>query len=430
MSSELAVEVRGLAKHYRLYDRPHHRLLQMLWMGRRRYFRDFTALQDVNFELERGQTLGIIGHNGAGKSTLLQLICGTLEPTAGQVQVRGRLSALLELGAGFNPEFTGRENMAISAAILGLSPQELAERSDEILAFADIGDHIDQPVKTYSSGMFVRLAFSVAIHVKPDVLVVDEALAVGDAFFQARCMTRMRRMLDDGLTLLFTSHDVAAVKSLCRQALWLDHGRVRAYGPTGAVTQAYSADWVARANLVNQAPADRAAHAASEPASADEKATAAQAADAPTGVAVVRAGWRHQGEVVTRLVASHGQALTVHLELQVLKPCRHLVVSFHIKNAQGQHVLGGHTAEQPGLYDRTLQPGERFTLGLTVPMMLHHGNYSLTVLAASIADVQQYSDAIFHLWLDDVAVLEVPRREHFPVSDQVELPVQVELSRS
>ena len=253
MSSEAqtthwAIRAQGVGKTYRLYDKPHHRLLQSLWRGRKSYYREFAALHNISFELERGQTLGIIGRNGAGKSTLLQIICGTLHPSAGNVQVRGRIAALLELGTGFNPEFTGRENIAINAAILGLSQREISERLDDIIAFADIGTFIDQPVKTYSSGMYVRLAFAVVVHVNPDILIVDEALAVGDALFQAKCMTRMRRMLDDGLTLLFISHDISAVKALCQRTLWIDHGQVRAMGPTAEVTRDYDHDWIRQAN--------------------------------------------------------------------------------------------------------------------------------------------------------------------------------------
>jgi len=246
--SEIVVRAQQVTKIYPIYDRPSDRLLQMLWRGRRRYHREFHALEDVSFEVARGRTLGIIGRNGAGKSTLLQIICGTLTPTSGQLEVNGRIAALLELGAGFNPEFSGRDNVRINAAILGLTPTQIDERFDDMLAFADIGDFIDQPVKTYSSGMYVRLAFSVAIHVSPDILVVDEALAVGDAFFQARCMARMKRMLDDGITMLFISHDIAAVKALCSDVLWLERGRVRAWGPTDSVASQYTQDWVVQAN--------------------------------------------------------------------------------------------------------------------------------------------------------------------------------------
>ena len=233
------IRAENLSKTYRLFDQPHHRLLQSLAGSRRRYYREFDALKDVNFQLESGETMGIIGTNGAGKSTLLQLLCGTLEPTQGQVQVQGRISALLELGAGFNPEFTGRENLRINAAIFGLTPSQIADRTEDIIAFADIGEFIDRPVKTYSSGMYVRVAFSVAVHVDPQILIVDEALAVGDALFQFKCMSRMRRMLDDGVALLFTSHDISAVKALCQRSLWLEKGRVRMLGNTSDVTQAY-----------------------------------------------------------------------------------------------------------------------------------------------------------------------------------------------
>jgi lipopolysaccharide transport system ATP-binding protein len=221
------IQAQDLSKTYRLYDRPHHRLLQSLSGERRRYYREFSALNNVSFELQRGETLGIIGTNGAGKSTLLQLLCGTLQPSAGHLQVHGRIAALLELGAGFNPEFTGRENLTINAAILGLSPRQIDERTEDIIAFADIGDFIDRPVKTYSSGMYVRLAFSVVVHVDPQILIIDEALAVGDALFQFKCMSRMRRMLDDGVSLLFTSHDISAIKALCQRTLWLEKGQTR-----------------------------------------------------------------------------------------------------------------------------------------------------------------------------------------------------------
>ncbi|HOA93803.1 MAG TPA: ABC transporter ATP-binding protein, partial [Quisquiliibacterium sp.] len=268
MSSDPIIDVRHVSKHYPIYARPADRLLQMFARGRRRYYREFRALDDVSFAVERGQTLGVIGRNGAGKSTLLQIVCGTLAPTSGTVQVNGRIAALLELGTGFNPEFSGRDNLAINAAILGLSPAQIAERTDDILAFADIGEFIDQPVKTYSSGMYVRLAFSVAIHVSPDILIVDEALAVGDAFFQTKCMQRMKRMLDDGVTMLFISHDIAAVKALCRQVLWLERGTVRAHGPTTEVAALYTQDWVAQANRQAQAGASDEARAVAQAARA------------------------------------------------------------------------------------------------------------------------------------------------------------------
>ena len=205
------------------------------------YYREVPAVENVSFEVKKGETLGIIGRNGSGKSTLLQLIVGTLSPTSGTVEMDGRVAALLELGAGFHPEFTGRENVFLNGALLGLSQQDIEAQLDEMLAFADIGASIDQPVKTYSSGMVVRLAFAVMAHVKADILVIDEALAVGDAFFVQKCMRFLRAFMERG-TVLFVSHDSAAVLSLCRKALWLEHGRIAGIGEAKTVCDGYLHD--------------------------------------------------------------------------------------------------------------------------------------------------------------------------------------------
>ena len=240
------IEVRGAAKCYQIYATPGLRLKQFIvprlrrWLRLppRNYFREFWALQDISFEVHRGQTVGIIGRNGSGKSTLLQIICGTLFPTAGEVRVHGRVAALLELGSGFNPEFTGRENIFFNAGVLGQPEEVTRARLADIEAFADIGDFLDQPVKTYSSGMLVRLAFAVIAHVDADVLIIDEALAVGDAFFTQKCMRFLRRFMETG-TVLFVSHDTNAVKSLCNHAIWLDKGRLRQQGAPKEVCEAY-----------------------------------------------------------------------------------------------------------------------------------------------------------------------------------------------
>jgi len=229
----IAIRVSNLSKCYQLYDTPRDRLKQFVaprlqrLVGRtpKQYFREFWALQDISFELKKGETIGIIGRNGSGKSTLLQIICGTLHPTEGHIEVRGLVAALLELGSGFNLEFTGRENVFMNASVLGLSRHETEARFPEIEAFADIGDFIDQPVKTYSSGMMVRLAFAVIAHVDADILIIDEALAVGDAFFTQKCMRFLRTFMKTG-TVLFVSHDTGAIKSLCNRALWLEGGKV------------------------------------------------------------------------------------------------------------------------------------------------------------------------------------------------------------
>jgi len=239
MSSEPFISVKNLGKCYQLYAQPSDRLKQFLWRGRRQYFREFWALHDTSFEVAKGEVLGIIGRNGAGKSTLLQLLCGTLAPTIGQVEVHGRISALLELGAGFNPEFTGRENIFMSAAILGLSQKETQERLDEIIDFSGIRDFIDQPVKTYSSGMFVRLAFAVATSVDPDILVIDEALSVGDGAFARKSFNRIMQLRDSGKTILFCSHSLFQVESLCTRAIWINNGRIIIDGDSATVVAAY-----------------------------------------------------------------------------------------------------------------------------------------------------------------------------------------------
>src|SRR5271165_1688439 len=244
MTSEPLIEVSGLSKAYRIWDSPSARLtvplleaasslLPKASSARRalsghaaRRYRDFYALRDVNFSIRRGEATGIIGRNGSGKSTLLQLIAGTLMPTAGAVRTHGRVSALLELGSGFNPDFTGRENVFLNGAIYGYTHSEMDKRMDEVTAFADIGDFIDQPVKTYSSGMMMRLAFAVAVNVQPDVLIIDEALAVGDVFFSQKCFQRIREIVHRGATLIFVSHDMGAVQSLCDRAILLNQGNL------------------------------------------------------------------------------------------------------------------------------------------------------------------------------------------------------------
>jgi lipopolysaccharide transport system ATP-binding protein len=241
MSFDLMISAQKLGKHYRLYKRPIDRLWQFLRPKAKPHFQDFVALQDVSFELHRGQVLGIVGVNGAGKSTLLQLIAGTLQASSGNVQTKGRVAALLELGSGFNPEFTGRENIYLNAAILGLSKQEIDQRLSDIIEFADIGIHIDQPVKTYSSGMFIRLAFSIATSVEPDVLIIDEALSVGDGAFARKSFDRIMAIKERGATVLFCSHMLYHIEVFCDKALWLHQGHMKAFGEVSQVLSSYQA---------------------------------------------------------------------------------------------------------------------------------------------------------------------------------------------
>jgi lipopolysaccharide transport system ATP-binding protein len=239
MSSEVAISVTGISKHYQIYEAPSDRLKQMLARGRKKYFREFEALKNISFEVRKGETVGIIGRNGSGKSTLLQIICGTLNPTSGTLQTKGRIAALLELGSGFNPDFTGRENIHMNATILGLSKSEIEERFDDIAAFADIGEFIEQPIKSYSSGMVVRLAFAVAINVDPQILVVDEALSVGDELFQRKCFARIEAIRAKGATILFVSHSGGTIIELCDRAILLDSGEKLTEGAPKQVVARY-----------------------------------------------------------------------------------------------------------------------------------------------------------------------------------------------
>jgi lipopolysaccharide transport system ATP-binding protein len=226
MHSDIAISVRNLTKTYRIFGHPGDRIKQTLALGRQRYYREFTALKDVSVDIKKGDFVGIVGRNGSGKSTLLQLVCGILKPTQGRVNVEGRISALLELGAGFNPEFTGRENVFFQGAVLGVSKETMSHRFDQIAAFADIGEFIDQPVRVYSSGMYLRLAFATAVNVDPEILVVDEALAVGDAGFRARCFRRIGELRDSGCTILLVTHDMEQVLRFCNLAILMDDGEV------------------------------------------------------------------------------------------------------------------------------------------------------------------------------------------------------------
>jgi homopolymeric O-antigen transport system ATP-binding protein len=246
-SDNAAIRVRDLSKCYEIYARPQDRLKQSIhprlqrWVRRepKTYYREFWALRDISFDVNKGEAVGILGRNGAGKSTLLQIICGTLNPSGGSVAVEGTVAALLELGSGFNPEFTGRENVNLNASMLGLTQAAIDDKFDEIAAFADIGDFLEQPTKTYSSGMLMRLAFAVNACVDPEILIVDEALGVGDAPFQAKCFKRLRKLLNDGTSILFVSHDISTVRSICSQALWLKNGRAELWGEAKVVAKEY-----------------------------------------------------------------------------------------------------------------------------------------------------------------------------------------------
>lgn len=238
--SEHIIEIRNLTKTYKIYNKPSDRLKEAITSGSKIYSREFHALQDISFDIKKGENVGIIGTNGSGKSTLLKIITGVLSETAGEVKVRGRISALLELGAGFNQEYTGIENIYLNGMMMGYSREQMQDKVEDIVRFSGIGEFVNQPVKNYSSGMFARLAFSVAINVEPDILIVDEALSVGDTRFQMKCMKRMKEMMSGGTTVLFVSHDVSAIKKFCTRVIWLNDGMIMGEGSVRKLTNQYA----------------------------------------------------------------------------------------------------------------------------------------------------------------------------------------------
>ncbi len=415
MSSDWAIRVRSLSKTYRLYDRPRDRGKQWIvptlqkCLGRTptQYYREILAVENVSFEVKKGETLGIIGRNGSGKSTLLQLIVGTLSQTSGNVDVNGRVAALLELGAGFHSEFTGRENIFLNGTLLGLSHKEIDEQLDDMLAFADIGAYIDQPVKTYSSGMVVRLAFAVMAHVKADILVIDEALAVGDAFFVQKCMRFLRTFMNRG-TVLFVSHDSAAVLSLCSRAVWLERGRVACIGEAKTVCDRYLHD----AHDVTQSREIVAACDGPSP-SADVQCVddVHGNADGPSSLQR-RDGSRMFGNrqaLIEKVLFSDAAGRRIHtmtkrerVSLRIWCKTsiwlRSPIVGFLVRDRLGQSLFGANTCLMRQGTANSVEPESRFVVELDFVMpVLQLGDYSLSVALAEGTQQQH----VQHHWIHD-----------------------------
>lgn len=415
MSSDWAIRADGLCKTYRLYDRPLDRAMQWILpplqkcLGRTPSvsYREVPAVADVSFEVKKGETLGIIGRNGSGKSTLLQLIVGTLSPTRGSVEINGRVAALLELGAGFHPDFTGRENVFLNGTLLGLSEREIGERLDDIAAFADIGAYIDQPVKTYSSGMVVRLAFAVMTHVNADILVIDEALAVGDAFFVQKCMRFLRAFMEHG-TVLFVSHDSSAVLSLCRSAVWLERGRVAGMGEAKQVCDRYL-HGAQDATL-------RRGHAAvgTEPGrSTDMPAVNYLHGNADGSFALQRGeSSRTVGDrdaFIEQVLFSDAAGrriftVTKRERVSLVIWCktsiclRSPIVGFLVRDRFGQSLFGTNTCLMAKKISHTIEPGSRFAVVLEFMMpALQPGEYSLSTALADGTQEQH----VQHHWIHD-----------------------------
>jgi ABC-2 type transport system ATP-binding protein len=377
-----AIEISGVSKRFRLDHERHSTLKErVIHPRRRRSGEDFWALRDIDLEVEQGETVGLIGHNGSGKSTLLKCIGGILQPSTGLIRTRGRLASLLELGAGFHPDLTGRENVYLNASILGLSSKDIDRRFDEIVAFAELEQFIDQQVKHYSSGMYVRLGFSVATNVDPDVLLVDEVLAVGDEAFQRKCLDRVRQFQHDGRTIVFVTHGVDLVRQICDRAVVLDHGRMIEVGDPSVAVRTFRESLLAGAQVAEAEPAPAADGAA--PATGDG---AVPAEELDHGTAQERK--RNLRVRITEVAFEHphaderpyllpGEPLTVRVGFDAAEEVEEVVFGLAIYDVEGQLLLGSNTALLGQRVGPVLGAGEvRFTLE-GVP--LHDGSYPVTI---------------------------------------------------
>jgi lipopolysaccharide transport system ATP-binding protein len=358
-NNNVVIDVRGVSKRYRIFERPQDRLKQMLFRGRRRYFQEASVLHDLTFQVHRGETVGIVGRNGAGKSTLLQMITGTIQPSDGEVLTRGRIAPLIELGSGFSPELTGRENIFFNGMVLGMTQAEVEAKFDQIAAFADIGPYIERPVKTYSSGMYARLAFAVAIHVDPDILIVDEILSVGDAAFQRKCMARFYDIRDSGCTILIVAHDEYLVRSICQKCLYLKQGRMVAYGGASEVVGLYMSDLVPPAELTStpaphsQVPEPAAADSHAAIVSPAGAAKSANVSEAPPTIREKNEGPVYRITDVHLLgtdghpmeVVPHDSTVTLEFGFEALATTLppHISFVFNLHSVNGTYVCGSTT---------------------------------------------------------------------------------------
>lgn len=445
---DVVLRIKNLGKCYHIYKSPSDRLKQaLLRIAGRKFYREFWALRGLSLEVRKGEAIGILGRNGSGKSTLLQMIAGTLTPTAGSVEVAGRVAALLELGSGFNPQFTGRENVYLNGAILGLLPEQIDERFDAIASFADIGDFLDQPVKTYSSGMMVRLAFAVQVQVEPDILIIDEALAVGDAIFQKRCYQRLRKLRESGMTLLFVSHSEESVRTLTDRAIVLESGKVRAMGPSAQAILEYrkiqheqEARWYGvHLKKTPNAAVPASTGTATVPKSASS-AIQHSAAVEPKPVSAAATSIakndlsdeKHFGDkdaVVTKVqVVDHagkaasyftsGDAVTVRVQFKAEKQVDKLNVALRIRNKQGIKICSWGTFNQdrdvlevhpdaPNIFwHRAFKQGDTCTVTFKFACPLGSDLYEVQAAIIQEQDLSYRNQRVLH-WVDEAAFFQV-----------------------
>jgi lipopolysaccharide transport system ATP-binding protein len=458
MSSNIAVKVENTSKLYQLYNQPQDRLKQSILprlqhlagIPPRQYFREFWALRDISFEIEKGETIGIVGRNGSGKSTLLQIICGTLTPTTGDVFVDGRLTALLELGSGFNPEFSGRENVYLSGSIMGFSKEEMDNWFDDIAAFADIGVFIDQQVKFYSSGMYVRLAFATNIMVQPDIMVVDEALAVGDMKFQVKCMSALRRRQESGATILFVSHAIDTVKSLCTRAIYLEGGELRQIGSAVDVANAYFKDMRKeidaelrqgrrihvdepnvelgqQQNSSQELPVLHGEQAPSETDIQNFEKSAALFRMGMGGARILYADLLDENKISLSNV-EFNQPVWVRIWLEALEE-KELTANFYILDDKSIPITGSNLI----LSNHSLlhaKPGDKFLVEYHIPALpLQHGIYSLNVSLIEPTTATIDTPSIFVDYIENAVVFNMAARKQHKIWAKVFLFPSVDVKK-
>lgn len=438
MSEEIAISLQNISKCFKRYNHPVDRLKEIL-LPQKTYAREFWALRDINLEIPKGQTVGIVGRNGSGKSTLLQIIAGTLSPTKGNLNVKGRISALLELGSGFNPEFTGRQNVFFNGRLLGLTQQEIENRFDEIAGFADIGDFIEQPVKTYSSGMFVRLAFAVAVNVDPEILIVDEALAVGDVVFQHRCMRRMRALMDSGVTTLFVSHDSGAIKTLCNSAVMINDGQIYITGLPNAVIIDYL-KLVTDLELGLSTPdleSDKKVQIKEE--NSAEKIAVNSSISELNSNEQYKAEFKRRGSGKARIekvnllnslgedagespVFGFNEEVTLAVSVKAYEPLQSCIIGFFVCDKNGNELIGSNTLEE-NIRIRNMEADETLEILFKFHLPLRTSSYSITV-----AGSENYESLTFD-WIDNAMVFQVlppdtGKRVHALIDQPMEVQVK------
>lgn len=399
MSSEsVVISLKDVSKAYHVYANPADRLKQSLFRGRRTFYSEVLALHGITLEIRRGETIGIIGRNGSGKSTLLQCICGTRTPTTGRIEVQGRVAALLELGAGFNPEFTGRENIYLNASLLGMTRVEIDAHFEDMVAFADIGPFLDRPVKTYSSGMYLRLAFAVVAHVQADILIIDEALAVGDVFFVQKCMRFLQEFKKRG-TILFVSHSTSTVLTLCDRAVWLDRGRIRAEGGAKGVCEAYLAATYAGRGQDHLKIPNR---SQKKDQTSDEPRQAVQGSFGTGQVSVVLVAL-HDASGQPRAWVNGGEMLTVIIRAVAHQTLHGPILGFICKNRLGQLLFGQNSYQAYADTALTIEAGQEMEARFTFRMPeLAAGDYSLCV---AVAEGTQ-ENHVQHAWIHDALIFK------------------------